>query len=462
MKPRRSAAALGLTIALALAPRVASADPPPPKIDIPFTKLTLPNGLTVILHEDHALPLVVVNTMVKVGSRFEDKGRTGFAHLFEHLMFMGTRRVPTKMFDTWMEGEGGWNNAWTSEDRTDYFDVAPSHALPLLLWLEADRFASIGAEMTLDKLNAQRDVVRNERRQTSENTPYGKGELRLPELLYPVGHPYHHPIIGSHDDLQAATVDDVKSFFARWYVPNNCSLVIAGDFDPGPARAAIERMFGALAKSDVPAAPQGSTPKLAGVTRETITDNVELPKIVMAWHSPASMAPGDAEMDLLSIVLREGKASRLYKALVYDTQLAQEVSAEQRSNDLSSMFVIEAMARPGVSLAKLERAIDKELKKVLAAAPTDAEIARAKNQFEAGFLSKLQSVQARATLLNQYQMKVGDPGYVERDLKRYRDATAASVYAAVKQSVTLDARVIMTIVPKEDPSKRGAKKGGKK
>src|SRR6185369_5423925 len=201
------------------------------------------NGLTVVLHEDHTLPIVAVNVMVKVGSRFEEPKRTGFAHLFEHLMFMGTHRVPTKMFDAWMEAEGGSNNAWTSEDRTDYHEVAPSHALPLLLWLEADRFSSLADDMDQSKLNAQRDVVRNERRQTSENEPYGKVELRLPELLFPENHPYHHPVIGSHEDLQAAAVDDVKAFFRRWYVPNNASLVIAGDIDPAQAKAMVEKVF---------------------------------------------------------------------------------------------------------------------------------------------------------------------------------------------------------------------------
>ncbi|MBK8936739.1 MAG: insulinase family protein [Polyangiaceae bacterium] len=184
--------------------------------------------MTVILSEDRSVPLVAVNVMVKVGSRFEKDKRSGFAHLFEHLMFMGTDRVPTGAFDTLMESEGGWNNAWTSEDRTDYFEVGPAHTLPLLLWLEADRLSSLGASMTQEKLDAQRKVVRNERRERSENKPYGKIELRLPELLYPKGHPYHHPVIGSHEDLEAATVNDVKSFFAEYYAANNLSLVGRG------------------------------------------------------------------------------------------------------------------------------------------------------------------------------------------------------------------------------------------
>jgi hypothetical protein len=222
------------------------------QLSIPFERFELPNGMTVILSEDRSVPLVAVNVMVKVGSRFEKDKRSGFAHLFEHLMFMGTDRVPTGAFDTLMESEGGWNNAWTSEDRTDYFEVGPAHTLPLLLWLEADRLSSLGASMTQEKLDAQRKVVRNERRERSENKPYGKIELRLPELLYPKGHPYHHPVIGSHEDLEAATVNDVKSFFAEYYAANNLSLVVAGDFDTKAVRADIERLFGGLAKAQVP------------------------------------------------------------------------------------------------------------------------------------------------------------------------------------------------------------------
>ncbi len=241
MEPRTHARRAGFLALVAAGLFAAPASAADQKLDVPFTKYALPNGLTVILHEDHALPLVAVNMMVKVGSRFEEARRTGFAHLFEHLMFMGTARAPTKMFDTWMEAEGGANNAWTSEDRTDYFDFGPSHALPLLLWLEADRFSSLGREMTEVKLNVQRDVVRNERRQTSENRPYGRAELRLPELLYPEGHPYHHPVIGSHEDLQAATVEDVKAFFSRFYVPTTPRSSSRGTSTPRGSRSGSTR-----------------------------------------------------------------------------------------------------------------------------------------------------------------------------------------------------------------------------
>ncbi len=464
MRLRRFAPA-AVMAALVLAPHVASAQAPPVKVDIPFTKATLANGLTVIFHEDHALPMVAVNTMFKVGSHFEERGRTGFAHLFEHLMFMGTSRAPTKMFDAWMEGEGGSNNAWTGEDRTDYYDVGPAHSLPLLLWLEADRLSALGHEMTVEKLDAQRDVVRNERRQTSENRPYGKVELRLPELLFPEGHPYHHPVIGSHEDLQAATVDDVKTFFGRWYVPNNASLVVAGDFDPATVKPAIERLFGWIPRGPVPPEPTAPAPVLTQVVRETLLDDVKLPKIIMAWHSPKHFGQGDAELDLLAEVLQDGKASRLYKALVYDHPLAQDVTAEQHSQDLSSYFTVEAIAQPGVSLDALEQAIDAELAKVRKDPIAPEELARAKNQFETGFVARLESVPARAMMLNQYQQSVGDPGYAQQDLARYSGATVASVQAAAVKFLDPGARVILRVVPRTAPAdakpaattKKGAK-----
>jgi predicted Zn-dependent peptidase len=373
-------------------------------------------------------------------------------------MFMGTTRVPTKMFDAWMETEGGMNNAWTSEDRTDYYDLGPSHSLPLLLWLEADRFSSLGKEMTKEKLDAQRDVVRNERRQTHENRPYGKAELRLPELLYPAGHPYHHPVIGSHEDLQAATVDDVKAFFGRWYVPGNCSLVVAGDFDPAKAKTEIERLFGSIPATEVPKVEAPAPVKLTAAVRETMVDDVKLPKIIMAWHSPARFAAGDAELDLAAAVLQEGKASRLYKAMIYDHPLAQEVRAQQQSQDLSSVFTIEAIAQPGVSLDKVEAAIDAEVARLAASGPTPEEVRRAQNQLETSFVARLQSVAERASQLNVYQMAVGDPGYAEKDLARYRAATPAKVQAAVKAALDPNARVILRIVPKEAPPEGDAKK----
>lgn len=458
-RPRRIAAALGLCATLVAG--AASAD-----VAIPYTRTTLPNGMTVILHENHDVPMVVVNISYGVGSRFEVQGRTGFAHLFEHLMFMGTRRVPTKMFDAWMEGAGGWNNAWTSNDRTDYYDVGPPSSLELLLWMEADRLRDLGPLMTLEKLDAQREVVRNERRQTSENTPYGKVELRLPELLYPAGHPYHHPVIGSHADLEAATVDDVKGFFAKYYDPANASLVVAGDFDAARTKARIEQLFGAIPSRGAPqdpGAPGFSDTKttLTSVVKETIEDNVELEKVVMAWQTPKHLAAGDAELDLLSTALATGKASRLYKALVYEQKIAQSVDASQESGQLGSRFVIDVLARPGVSLDRIEAAIDKELGAMRKAPMSDAELLRAKNLVETGFVTRLESVRERASLLNMYQAETKDPGFAQKDLERYRTATKEGIRDVAAKYLVPDARVVLRVVPTKKGEKTEKTEKGK-
>jgi predicted Zn-dependent peptidase len=275
--------------------------PLPSQGSVAHEKYTLANGLTVILHEDRSLPQACVNLWYRVGSKDERTGRSGFAHLFEHLMFMGTERVPEGRFDQIMETAGGWNNASTSQDRTNYYDSGPSEILPTLLWLEADRLEALGENITQAKLDTQRDVVRNERRQTSENRPYGKSELKLSELLYPVQHPYQHSVIGSHEDLEAATVKDVREFFATYYVPSNGSLVVAGDFDSEQIRPLIAELFGSLPRgNDVeharPEEGRGLEVAVSGV--HTMTDRVQFARSTLAWHSPPVFEPGDAELEL--------------------------------------------------------------------------------------------------------------------------------------------------------------------
>jgi zinc protease len=457
----RTLATTALAIAAALLASSASAD----DVKIPFTKTQLPNGLTVILSEDHSVPRVVVNTIYGVGSRMEKPGRTGFAHLFEHLMFMGTRRAPHGMFDAWMEGGGGQNNANTAEDRTDYYDIGPSTELPLLLWLEADRIRDLGNLIDKDKLDLQRDVVRNERRQSIENRPYGIEELELPKLAWPESHPYHHPVIGSHEDLEAASVDDVKDFFKTWYDPANASLVVAGDFDPKATADLIQADFAGVptvAKPADPGAPgfvdQPTTIK--GVVRETVPDQVELTKITLAWQSPRSFAPGDADMDLLASVLSKGKESRLYKSLVYDQKIAQEIQAYQESMRLGSMFMVSALVRPGVDPAKVEKALFTEVGKLRDQPVSAEELDRARNGYEMGFVDGLQGIERRASLLNEYQVAVGDPGYAQTDLNRYRSATAAELQTYAKKVLLPDAVVVLTIVPKQAPDAAPAKKAG--
>jgi predicted Zn-dependent peptidase len=445
----RGALLAALATALPCLATEALAASPTEAVNIPFTRQVLPNGLTVIFHPDRSQPLVAVNVSVDVGSRDEPARRTGFAHLFEHLMFMGTARVPEKMFDVWMENEGAWNNAWTTNDRTDYFEIGPSHTLPLLLWMEADRLATLGSQIDQAKLETQRGVVQNERRQQTENQPYGIAELRLPELLFPEGHPYHHPVIGSHADLTAATVADVRAFFAQHYVPANISLVVAGDFDPAEVSPRIERWFGAIPKAEAGPRPRPATgPELTAVVRETLGDAVTLPKVIMAWHSPAAYAPGDAELDLLSEIMTSGKASRLYKSLVYDKKIAQSVVAYQASMTLGSHFAVEVLARPGVELATIEKEVDEVLAALRSEPVTQAEIDRAKNQYEASFIGKMQSLATRAELLNRYQSAHGDPGWAAKDLQRYLDATPAALLRTAHEVLDPDRRVILQVVPK--------------
>jgi predicted Zn-dependent peptidase len=458
MRIRSLALIAAIGVAPSTAPAADSAAPAASNgstaVSIPFEKSALPNGLVLIVSSDTTVPEVAVNISYAVGSRVERPGRTGFAHLFEHLMFMGTRRVPTKAFDAWMEQAGGRNNAWTAEDRTDYFDIAPATALPLLLWLEADRMRDLGRLIDQEKLDLQRAVVRNERRQNIENRPYGVVELELPELVWPASHPYHHPIIGSHRDLEAASVEDVRDFFETYYDPANASVVVAGDVDPVRVRDDVERTFGTIPSRGKPAdqsnvpGPYGSNAPETGVHR-TVSDNVELAKVVIAWKSPHHFMAGDAELDLAASVLASGKASRLYKSLVYDRKLAQDVSAAQQSHQLGSEFVIDATVRPSVDPAVVEQAVFEQVGKICAERVSPEELARAKNEYEMAFVERLQRVAERASLLNMYEAETGDPGYVGTDLGRYRTATSDVVLEVAKQVLTRESAVVLTVMPKK-------------
>ena len=421
--------------------------------EIPFTRYELPNGLTVILHEDHRLPLVSANIWYYVGSKDEPPGRSGFAHLFEHLMFMGTNKVPYPQFDLTMETSGAWNNATTSEDRTTYFETGPRHLLDTFLFLESDRMASLGDSMTQEKLDAQRDVVRNERRQSYENRPYGKAYLEIPERLYPKGHPYHEPIIGSHEDLERATVEDVKDFFRKFYFPRNASLAIVGDFEPAAARELVARHFGPL--PSLPPAPRKQDipqPRLDGIVRVTLTDTVELPLSIFVWHSPPAYQGGDADLDVVATILGGGKASRLYKALVYEKKLAQEVMVFQGSRYLGSEFHVAAYARPGVSQDELEAEVDKEVARVCAEGLELREVERARNRIDTSFWGRTQSLPEKADLLNAYQFHFGDPGAIGKDRARYERVTPESAKRWAKQILEPDSRLILRVVPQKNES----------
>src|SRR5215831_4973926 len=371
-----------------LLPVSLAADTPP--LQLPYTQFTLPNGLHVILHEDHSVPVVSVNVWYHVGSGRERQGRTGFAHLFEHLMFMGSGHVKPGEFDSWLEGAGGQNNGSTEYDRTNYWINVPSNALELALFLESDRMGYLLDSMTPQTVDAQRDVVKNERRQSVENTPYGTAESEtLGEMLYPEGHPYHWPVIGYMPDLTAATYDDVVAFFKTFYAPANASLVVAGDIEVGQARRLVEKWFSDV-KAGPPAAPV-TIPgvRLNGVVTKTVTDRVQLPRLYIAWLSPRHFEPGDAALDVVADVLAGGKNSRLYKRLVYDLQIAQNVRAFQASAALSSSFLIEATPQPGHTTAELQKVIDEEIVKLKTELPSEREVQRALNKIEASFYNRM-------------------------------------------------------------------------
>jgi zinc protease len=431
-------------------PTAAGERPRVGRLSVPYTEFTLPNGLHVILHRDTSVPIVSVNVWYHVGSANERPGRTGFAHLFEHLMFEGSKNVPEGAFDNWLEGAGGNNNGSTSNDRTNYYIDIPSSALDLALFLESDRMAYLLEPMTPARVDGQRDVVKNERRQGVENAPYGRARVRLPELLYPPNHPYSWSTIGSMDDLSAASHEDVVQFFKTYYVPNNASLVIAGDIDLAQTRRLVEKWF-----SEIPGGPEpppivAPAVQLTSVRKETMTDRVQLPRLYLAWHTPALLTPGDATLDVISNLLTGGKNSRLYKRLVYDMQIAQDVNAFQQSQALSSVFNIVATARPGQSLERIQQVIDEELDKLRAAPPDETEMMRAMNSIEANFFRGMERVGGfggKADQLNSYYTNTGMPDYFEEDLARYRSVSATDVPSAVTRFLPKDRRVELTVVP---------------
>jgi len=426
---------------------------PQERLSVDYTQFTLPNGLNVILHEDHTVPVVHTNLWYLVGSANEKPGRTGFAHLFEHLMFEGSGHVREGEFDTLLEGVGGNNNASTSQDRTNYYISLPSNALELALFLESDRMGYLLKSVSPDIVEGQRDVVKNEMRQSYLNRPYGKVWLELPGLLYPEDHPYSWPVIGSMEDLSAAGFKDVTDFFRSYYVPNNASLVVAGDIDPVRTRALVEKWFSDI-QSGAPVAPVAVPPvRLEEVRRKTLTDRVELPLGVLAWHTPAILTPGDAEMDLVASVLCGNKNSRLSRRLVHELQIAQQVSASQLSQRLGSLFVIQFIPRPGHTLDEIQRVIDEELALLRQEPPKRQEIDRALNGLEAAHLQAIERASSKADQLNAYYMYTGNPDYFEEDLARYRAIAPEDLSSAVRRFLPTDRRVELSVMPEQEASR---------
>jgi len=456
MRSIRPLLSLALVVLAVSAPAVrATADDTParPRLSVPYTQFTLPNGLRVVLHEDHSVPVVAVNVWYHVGSGREKPGRTGFAHLFEHLMFEGSGHVKEGDFDNLLEGAGGDNNGSTNADRTNYYLNVPSSALELALFLESDRMGYLLDAMSPDKVDGQRDVVKNERRQSVENQPYGQAYITLDELLFPAGHPYHWPTIGYMDDLTAASYEDVTGFFKQYYGPNNATLVVAGDIDAAKARALVERWFSDV-KRGPDVAPLSAPPvQSSGVVKKTLTDRVQLPRIYLAWTGPAAFRPGEPELDVVADVLAGGKSSRLYKRLVYDLQIAQNVSAFQQSGDLGSTFAIVATARPGHTIEEMTKVIDEELQRLREAPAEAREVERVVNGYEAAFYNALERVGGRADQLNAYVTRTGNPDYFAEDLARYQVLTPSDVQAAILTWLPADRRVELSVVPIAAPSK---------
>jgi zinc protease len=414
-------------------------------VKIPFEQYDLDNGLHVILSEDHSVPYVQVNIWYRVGAKDEVEGRSGFAHLFEHLMFQGSEHHDDEYFKP-LQRIGALINGTTNTDRTNYFEGVPSEQLPLALWLESDRMGWLLPALTQEKLDNQQLVVRNERRQSYENRPYGMVWWWLAENMYPDGHPYHIPTIGKHEDIDAASLADVKAFFRQWYLPNNASLTICGDFDPKQAKALVEQYFGPIPRGEQPVPVSAASAKLTGETIIRKTDDVPHQKVWVAWHTPGLFAEGDADFDVLSSVLTDGKESRLYKHLVHDLQIAKDVNAFQSSSLLGSIFIVTATAATGHTTDEVVAELDKVLAEVAQTGPSDGEVAIAKTNWEARFFGDLLSISSKANQLNQYYVQTGSPDYIGQDLARYQGVSTESVHAAQKRWITAD-RLILHIGP---------------
>ncbi len=437
--------------ALALAGAARAADPV-----IPFERYRLPNGLTVILSEDHRLPQVSVNLWYHVGAANQAPGRSGFAHLFEHMMFSGSKHVqpsPMKVLETIGVAGGSMVNGSTSFDRTNYFEVVPSNELATALWIESDRMGFLLDTLDQKKLEVQRDVVSNERRQSYENRPYGLTFLRTCSLLFPSPHPYYECIIGSIPEIQAASLDDVRAFFREWYGPDNASLAIVGDFDPKEAKALVERYFAPIPAGPRSIRPEVSQPALAGVVRETLEDPVaEVPRLDLVWTGVRRYGDEEAAGDVLAVVLGGGKTSRLYRSLVFDRQVASDVDASNVPLGLGGWFEITAVAREGVSAKDLLPLVQAAVDDLKRTGPTDEEVERARRRFIAEKVRAVEPIGShhggRADLLNEYQTYLGDPGWLGKDLARYRSVTPEAVKAFARKYLPDAQRIELVTVPK--------------
>src|SRR5436190_664650 len=416
-----------------------------------FEKYKLKNGLEVILSEDHRLPMVAVNLWYHVGPANELPGRTGFAHLFEHMMFEGSRHVPGSSHFHYLEAAGASDiNGTTDFDRTNYFETLPSNQLELALWLESDRMGYLPDKLDQANLSNQQDVVRNERRQSVENAPYGVVEEGLFHQLFPKDHPYYGEVIGSHQDIQSAKLEDVRNFFKLYYAPNNASLAIVGDFDPEKARELVQKYFGPLKRGEDVPKIKAHTPPITSERRTVIQDNVQLPRVYMAWLTSPIFKPGDAEADLVATILGGGKSSRLYKKLVYEKQIAQDVTVNQQSLILGSVFEVQVTAKAGVKLEDLEKMINTELDAFRKDGPTAEERMRARNVIESRIIAGLETLGGFggvADRLNSYNHFLGTPDFLAAGIARYENASTESIQAFAEGQLKGNQRAVVYGVP---------------
>ena len=415
---------------------------------IPFTKHSLGNGLQVVVHEDHHLPVVAVNIWYHVGSRNEAPGRSGLAHLFEHLMFKGAQHQPRGFFEPLQEAGGSLNGS-TSADRTNYWSVVPTGATDLALWMEADRMGWLVPALSAERFETEREVVLNERRQSYDNRPYGLASFALAEAIYPADHPYHWPTIGYPSDLRAATVDDARAFFERYYHPANASLTVAGDVRTDEVLSTVERLFGEIPAG--PAVARLPVRPVAPVSRRLLMeDRVELPRLYLMFPSPELFAADDAVLDVTADLVANGRTSRLYRTLMHDKRRAAGLGAGQGSREMGSLFQVVATAAPDVPLEELRLAIMDELERLMNDGPTEAELDRARVQAEASFLFRLQTLGGfggKADQLNAYNIYTGSPAYFAQDLDRYLRVTTADVRRVAAQYLKAEQAVQLSVVP---------------
>ena len=432
--------------------KAAAAKPAPLAVpQLKFEKYKLDNGLEVILSEDHRLPLVAVNLWYHVGPANEVPGRTGFAHLFEHMMFEGSRHVPGSSHFHYLEAAGASDiNGTTDFDRTNYFETLPSNQLELALWLESDRMGYLPDKLDQANLSNQQDVVRNERRQSVENAPYGVVEEGLFHELFPREHPYYGEVIGSHQDIQSAKLEDVRNFFRLYYAPNNASLAIVGDFDPVKARELVQKYFGPLKRGEDVPKIKAHTPPITSERKTVIQDNVQLPRVYLAWLTSPIFKPGDAEADLAATILGGGKSSRLYKKLVYEKQIAQDVSVNQQSLILGSVFEVQVTAKAGVKPEDLEKAINAEIDVFRKDGPAAEELTRARNVLESRIIAGLETLGGFggvADRLNSYNHYLGTPDFLAADIARYENSSTESVQAFAQGQLNLNQCAVVYGVP---------------